>query len=76
MNVFWVCVQIQGRFPQLIHPDFIQDPQEALDKARAYEGAKPEEIFIGCWDTEDHFAGVVDSLADLNVVKFLMDYRV
>jgi|ETNmetMinimDraft_23_1059889.scaffolds.fasta_scaffold758044_1 hypothetical protein len=73
MKVFWVCIQKQGRFPQLIHTDFIANPQEALDSAQSYEGAKPEEILIGCWDTEDG-TGVVDSLADLDTVKFLIEF--
>lgn len=74
MKVFWVCVQKQGRFPQLIHGDFIADAEEALNSARSYEGAKPEEILIGCWDTENHSAGAVDSLADLNTAGFLIKY--
>jgi hypothetical protein len=51
MKVFWVCIQKQGRFPQLINTDFIASAEEALNSARSYVGAKPEEVFIGCWDT-------------------------
>ena len=72
MKVFWVCLQKQGRFPQLIHADFIQDPKEALASARAYEGAKPEEILIGWWETETRKTGGVYSLTDPDVIEFMM----
>ena len=73
MKVFWISVQKQERLPQLIQIDFIEDPNEALNTARSYVGAKPEEIYIGCWDTEDNFSEV-ECLADLETVKFLMDW--
>ena len=73
MKVFWICVQKQERLPQLIHSDFIEGANEALETARSYIGAKPEEIFIGCWDTEDYSAAV-ECLAEVETVKFLMDF--
>ena len=35
MKVFWICVQKQERLPQLIHSDFIEGANNALETARS-----------------------------------------